>query len=139
MRNVHIDYHGPDQGFQAASLLAKDAAKDNQMKDPTIIAWHRSNRLGATPPYYDGANPETWWEKYGEGNGGRLEVSVGNDYQFIMMDARGFETVGDLPLRNLTDSDGNQYLCYTPIQGLDSAVPRQEACALLDGWLADQY
>ncbi len=64
---------------------------------------------------------------------------MGNDYQFIMMDARGFETVGDLPLRNLTDSDGNQYLCYTPIQGLDSAVPRQEACSLLDGWLADQY
>ncbi len=56
-----------------------------------------------------------------------------------MMDARGFETVGDLPLRNLTDSDGNQYVCYTPLQGRDSSVPRQEACTLLDGWLADQY
>lgn len=139
MRNVHIDYHGPDPGFQAASLLAKDAAKDNQMKDPTIMAWHRNSRLGATMPFYDGANPDTWWEKYGEGNGGRLEVSVGDDYQFIMMDARGFETVGDIPLRNLTDSDGNQYVCYTPLQGRDSSVPRQEACTLLDDWLADQY
>ncbi len=139
MRNVHIDYQGPDQGFQAASLLAKEAAKDNQMKDPTIIAWHRSGRLGETLPFYDGADPETWWEKYGEGNGGRLEVDVGDDYQFIMMDTRGFETVGDMPLRNLTDRDGNQYLCFTPLQGMDSSVPRQEACTLLDGWMADQY
>lgn len=140
MRNVHIDYHGPDRGFQAASLLAKDTAKENQMKDPTIISWHRSNRLGATPPYYDGANPETWWEKYGEGNGGGLEVSVGeDDYQFIMMDARGFETVGDIPLRNLTDRDGNPYLCLTPLQGRDSATPKPGACILLDGWAADQY
>ena len=139
MRNVHIDYRGPEYDFQAASLLAKDAAKANQMKDPTIIAWHRNSRLGATPPYYDGANPETWWAKYGEGNGGRLEVDVGEDYRFIMMDARGYETVGDLPLRNLTDRDGNPYLCYTPLQGRDSPVPRQEACILLDGWMADQY
>ena len=138
MRNIHIDYRGPDQGFQAASLLAKNAAKDDQMKDPTIIAWHQNSKLGNSP-YYEGANPETWWEKYGEGNGGRLEVSVGDDYQFIMMDARGYETVGELPLRNLTDSRGNQYLCYTPMQGRDSAVPKQDACMLLDGWLADQY
>ena len=78
-------------------------------------------------------------QKYGEGNGGRLEVSVGDDFQFIMMDARGYETLGEMPLRNLMDSEGNQYLCYTPLQGMDSAVPKKEACALLDGWLADQY
>lgn len=138
MRNVHVDYRSPDHGFQAASLLAKDAAMENKMKDPTILAWHRSSALGETP-HYEGANPETWWEKYGEGNGGRLEVSVGDDYQFIMMDARGYETVGEMPLRNLTDAAGNQYLCYTPIQGMKSSVPNQEACSLLDGWLADQY
>jgi hypothetical protein len=137
MRNVHIDYRGSDHGFQAASHLAKEVAKENKMQDPTIIAWHQDRKLGATP-YYEGADPETWWEKFGEGNGGKLEVSVGNDYQFIMMDARGYETVGDLPLRNLTDGQGNQYLCYAPIQGKDS-VPKKEACLLLDGWLADQY
>ena len=139
MRNVHIDYSGPDHGFMAASLLAMKAAKENQMKDPTIMAWHKSSKLGATPPYYEGANPETWWEKYGEGNGGRLEVSVADDFRFIMMDARGYETVGELPLRNLKDSEGNEYLCYTPIQGKESSVPTQEACLLLDGWMADQY
>lgn len=138
MRNVHIDYSGSLPGWQAASLLAIDAARENQMKDPTIMAWHQNSELGMTP-YYEGANPETWWEKFGEGNGGRLEVSVGDDYKFIMMDARSYETVGELPLRNLTDSEGNQYLCYTPIQGMESSVPKKEACALLDGWLADQY
>lgn len=138
MRNVHIDYSGSDHGFQAASLLAKDAAKESQMKDPTIVSWHQSGKQGEVP-YYDGANPETWWEKYGKGNGGSLEVSVGDDYTFIMMDARGYETLGEMPLRNLTDSEGNLYLCFTPIQGKDSSVPKQEACELLDGWLADQY
>lgn len=139
MRNIRIEYQGPGTGFQAASLLAKAAAQDSQMKDPTIIAWHQSSRVGATPPYYDGADPETWWEKYGEGNGGRLEVSVGDDYRFIMMDARGYETVGELPLRNLTDLAGNPYLCITPLQGMESSVPKESACILLDGWLADQY
>lgn len=140
MRNVHVDYHGPEHGFQAASLLAKAVAKENQMKDPTIMAWHRSGKSGEEmAPFYAGANPDTWWEKFGEGNGGRLEVDVGDDYQFILMDARGFETVGDMPLRNLTDHDGNQYLCYTPLQGMESSVPRQDACTLLDGWMADQY
>lgn len=85
MRNLHVDYRSPYHGFQAVSLLAKDAAMENKMKDPTILAWHRSSALGDTP-HYEGTNPETWCEKYGEGNGGRLEVSVG-DYQFIMMDA----------------------------------------------------
>ncbi len=56
-----------------------------------------------------------------------------------MMDARGYETLSEMPLRNLMDSEGNQYLCYTPIQGMDSSVLKQEACSLLDGWLADQY
>jgi hypothetical protein len=56
-----------------------------------------------------------------------------------MMDTRGFEIVGDMPLRNLTDRDGNPYLCYTPLQGMDSRVPKQEACTLLDGWMADQF
>ena len=46
------------------------------MKDPTLIAWHQSSSLGAPPPYCDGANPETWWDKHAVGNGGRLEVSV---------------------------------------------------------------
>lgn len=136
MRNVHIDYQGDALNFQSASLLAKGVARENQMQEPTIMSWHQQ---GDQTPYYDGADPDTWWEKYGEGNGGRLEVSIGDDFHFVMMDARAFETLGEMPLRNLEDDAGNQYLCYTPMLGKSSITPNPEACLPLDGWLADQF
>lgn len=139
MQNVHIDHEGTDLDFSSASRIATDAAKANQMKDPTIVSWHQQHSPQDALPYYDGANPETWWEKYGTGNGGKLEVSVGDEYQFIMMDAGGFERLGEMPLRNLSDSQGNQFLCYTPILGKGSSKPTAEACTQLDGWAADQF
>ncbi len=137
MRNVHIDYRGSPLDFQSASLLAIDIAREDHMQNPTIMAWHQHSR--SMPAYYEGANPDTWSEKYGEGNGGKLEISVGNDYQFVMMDARGYETLSDVPLRNLSDGHGNQYLCYISELAKDSRLPTLEACSLLDGWAADQY
>ncbi|MFA5081488.1 MAG: AF1514 family protein [Hydrogenophilaceae bacterium] len=138
MRNVQIKYPGAERNFESASLLALQVARENQMQDPTIMAWHQSSGQ-AMPPFYDGADPETWWAKYGAGNGGRLEVCVGEDYQFIMMDARGYEKLGEMPLRNLSDGQGNEYLCFTPMLGKDTDKPTLEACTHLDGWAADQY
>lgn len=138
MRNIHVDYQGAALNYQSASLLAKGVARENQMREPTIMSWHKQG-IQLMPPYFDGANPDTWWEKYGEGNGGRLEISVGDEYQFVLMDARGYETLGQMPLRNLTDARGNQYLCHTPLLGKLSNRPTLEACSLLDGWFADQY
>jgi len=137
MRNVHVDYPDADLDFQRASLMARDAACDSEMLDPTIISWHRSSDQDMSPTF-EGGNPNTWWEKYGEGNGGRLEVSVGDEYQFVLMDARGFETMGPLPLRNLTDAAGTEYLCLTPMLD-DTNQPRRDACSPLDDWAADQY
>lgn len=138
MKNLHVDYQGAPLNFQSASLLAKGIARQNQMQEPTIMAWHR-NSDQATPPVYDGADPDSWWAKYGAGNGGRLEVCVGDDFQFVMMDARGYETLGAMPLRNLSDAQGNEFLCYTPMLGQGVSKPTSEACTQLDGWLADQY
>jgi hypothetical protein len=138
MQNVHIDYRGADLDFQRASLLAKDIALENEMQQPTIMSWHKHSN-DSMAPYYDGANPDSWWEKYGEGNGGKLEVSVGDEYDFVMMDAQGYETLGRMPLRNLSDAAGTQYLCYTPILGPVTNKPNPDACIVLDGWLADQY
>ncbi len=135
MRNVHIDYTGKNLDYQHASALAREAAVAQQMQEPTIISWHQQH--GALP-YYDGANPDTWWEKYGEGNGGRLEISVGDEFAFVMMDTRAFERVGEVPLRNLTDAGGNQFMCWTPLLG-NSATPTTQACNPLDDWTADQY
>jgi hypothetical protein len=138
MRNLHIDYQGAALDFQSASILAKGVAKENQMQDPTIMAWHR-NGDEAMPPIYDGADPDSWWAKYGSGNGGKLEVCVGDDYQFIMMDARGYETLGEMPLRNVSDGHGNEYLCFTSHLGKDASQPSMDACTPLDGWLANQF
>lgn len=137
MKNVHVAYRGEDLDFRRASLLAKDAARESEMQYPTIVSWHRHSNQTMSP-YYDGANPDSWWEKYGEGNGGKLEVSVGGEYDFVLMDAQGYDILGRMPLRNLSDDSGNQYLCYAPILGPVTNTPSPEACTVLDGWLADQ-
>lgn len=138
MKNIHIDYQGSAPDFKCASQLAKDIALQSDMQEPTIVSWHQHSNQHMSP-YYDGANPDSWWEKYGAGNGGELEVSVGDEYEFVMMDSQDYETLGEMPLRNLSDASGNQYLCFTPILGRLSKKPTPEACMYLDGWLADQF
>jgi hypothetical protein len=138
MNNFHTEFRGPVTSFQAASVLALNVAKEHQMRDPTIMSWHRQSNREMSPAF-EGADPATWWEKYGEGNGGRMQVSVGEEYEFILMDTRAYETVGEAPLRNLSDSHGNPYLCLTPLIGKSTNTPNPEACTLLDGWAADQY
>ena len=108
MHNLHIDYRVDALSYQGASLLAKGIARQNQMAEPTIVAWRKHDSPDMSPAAYEGSDPETWWEKYGEGNGGRLEISVGDEYCFIMMDTRGYETVDELPLRNLSDARGRR-------------------------------
>ncbi|MBI5331003.1 MAG: AF1514 family protein [Betaproteobacteria bacterium] len=135
MTNLHIEFSGPPLNYQRASQLAREAAMAGPMREPTIMSWHHRD---ATMPYYDGANPETWWAKYGEGNGGRLEVSVGDDFRFVMMDTRAFDRVGEIPLRNLRDGVGHQYLCWTPMLA-GSTTPNMMACNPLGEWMADQF
>lgn len=138
MQTVHIDYPGAKPDFNGASQLARRIAMERNIREPTIVSWHQhSNRRVSS--YYDGANPDSWCEKYGEGNGGELEVKVGNEYDFVMTDSEGYETLGKLPLRNLSDGAGNHYLCYTPIQGMLDKKPSPDACTYLDEWTADQF
>lgn len=137
MRNVQIESPGKTLNFQSASELAKDVARENEVREPTIVSWHRRSDESMSP-FYEGANPDSWWEKYGKGNGGELEVSVGDEFQFVMTDSQGYETLGEFPLRNLSDEEGNPYLCFTPILGRVTNKPNQDACTYLDGWAADQ-
>lgn len=137
MQTVHIAYPGSDLTFAKASQLAKSAARENQMLDPAIIAWHQHSNH-AMSPSYDGANPASWWEKYGEGNGGGLEISVGDEFDFVMMDARGFDTIDQLPIRNLVAEDGQEYICLASLLG-DQCAPIESACVPIDEWAANQY
>ena len=131
MLNVHTEYQGEDHDFESASLLGKNVAKENQMLDPTIMAWHKGSGQHM-PALYDGADPETSRAKCGAGNGGKLEVNVGNDHQFIMVDTSGHEKLGEMPLRKLSDGQGDDYLCLTPLVGKKANSPTQEACTHLE-------
>lgn len=139
MRTIDIDDHGGTPDFARASQLARDTARQFQMQEPTIIAWHQhgDNRVSS---YYDGADPDTWPEKYGAGNGGELQVRVGYDFDFILMDAKGYETLGEVPLRSLSDAAGHEYLCYTPLLDETDAHPTSDACTELDDydWITNQ-
>jgi hypothetical protein len=137
MQNLHVDYSGSDLTYAKASLLAKHAAMENSMHSPAIIAWYQHSSQ-AMSPSYDGANPASWWEKYGEGNGGRMEVSVGEEFDFVLMDTQGFETVDQLPVRNLVAENGQEYICLSPMLG-DGCVSLEQACVPLDEWAANQY
>jgi hypothetical protein len=137
MKNVHIEDYGGRPDFRQASRLAREVALKYDLLQPTIVSWHQHSNQHLSP-YYEGANPDSWCEKYGEGNGGQLEVSVGDEFDFVMMDAQAYEQLGRMPLRNLSDGAGRQYLCFTPMLGVVTNTPSPDACTELDGWLADQ-
>lgn len=137
MINLHVDYPDQDLDYELASQLALTRAREGKMRQPAIMAWHQrsSHRFS---PAFEGGNETSWWAKYGQGQGGTLDVSVGDDYEFILMETGGFETVRALPLRNLRDEAGIEYICLTPMLD-DSGRPRRDACRPLDDWAADQY
>ena len=137
MKTVHVERRGERPDFREASRMAREIALQYAQQQPTIVSWHQHG-TGRMSPAYEGANPESWWEKYGAGNGGELEVRVADEFDFVLMDAKDYETLGRMPLRNLSDRSGHQYLCYTPMLGLETDTPTAEACTELDDWVADQ-
>jgi hypothetical protein len=136
MINAHVDFSGQHLDFHAASQMALARARTLNMKQPAIVSWHDLGSHGFSPGF-EGADEESWWAKYGAGNGGQADISVGADYEFIVMETGGFETVRGLPLRNLKDDQGIEYVCLSPMLD-DSGRPRKDACSPLDDWTADQ-
>ncbi len=136
MINVHLDYRGQALDFDSARRMALNQAKSHALEQPVIVSWHQRSRH-AFSPSFEGADEATWWEKYGAGNGGEMEVTVGDDFGFVMADAGGYETLEDIPLRTLRDDKGEQYLCFSPMLD-DTGKPRPDACVPLDDWLAKQ-
>lgn len=137
MHTISVTCPDSDLSYATASRLAREAASQHRMQDPTIVAWHHRSS-DAMSPAYQGANPDSWWEKFGEGNGGQLEIQVGDDYEFVMMDSLGYECHDKIPLRNLEDCDGREYICFAPMLG-GTCEPKREACVPLDEWTANQY
>ncbi len=137
MQTIQVAQDDAAISYQQASRLALSAARENQMQDPTIIAW-RQHGSNAASHLYEGADPATWWAKYGEGNGGNMDIKIGNSFDFILVDSQGYETIDQLPLRNIPGADGQEYICLTPLMG-GEATPNARACVPIDEWMADQY
>jgi hypothetical protein len=113
MKQIHIESTGP-MNYQAAIAIAmKQASYDGEMEEPVLVAWH--DRLHAMmSPTIAGADIDTRWRDYGESHCGCLEVSVGEDFEFIFADGGPFAGYGDFgpdPYVNLSDAYGHQYLC----------------------------
>jgi hypothetical protein len=137
MTQVHIDYSGHKLDFMTARRLALSQARSCDIEEPAVISWHqRSNHRFS--PGFSGADVDSWWSKYGEGNGGTAKIAIGDDFYFVIMETNQFEKVRGLPLRSLRDASGAEFICLLPMmKGQDR--PNTEACMPLDDWAADQY
>jgi hypothetical protein len=96
--------------IEAARDTAVRSARE-QLQDPVVLSW-RDDRRELIAPEIPGAATATRWEEYGEANGGRLRVDVGEDYHFILGEAADFLEPHSL-FTNVEDDQGNVYMCVT--------------------------
>lgn len=133
MRQAHISFTGIDLDYQVASNLAMSfAERDRDIIEPVVVAW-RDNLHGRMSPVVQDSDPTTGWHDYATSHGGKLEIDVNGEYEFIFGDSSAFDPYGPSPFINLHDSRGNEYLCQ--INALrDPHQPNKEACVALDEW-----
>jgi len=136
MKTAHINHTDNNLGFKAASALATMmAAKDSEIIDPFVVAW-RDKKTSLRSPVLEGCGTEASWHDYGVSHGGKLEVDVNSEYDFIFADASAFEPYGPSPYVNLHDMHGKEYLCQTSAlrDPHNPKSPSREACTALDEW-----
>jgi hypothetical protein len=133
MKSAHINYSGVNLDYKTASVLAASFAdKDRDIIDPVMVAWH-DRKASRMSPVIEGGNLDSRWHDYGESHGGKLEIDINGDYDFIFADSSAFEPYTPSPYINLQDKNGNEYLCQ--INALrDPHNPSKEACVVLDDW-----
>lgn len=136
MKTAHINHTGRDLDFKTASMLATlFADKDKDIIDPFVVAW-RDKKTSRMSPVLEGCAVETSWHDYGVSHGGKLEVDVNCEYDFIFADSSAFEPYGPSPYVNLRDKHGNEYLCQTNAlrDPHNPKNPSREACTAIDEW-----
>ena len=131
MKSAYINLSGMEIDYRKASAIAGSFANSDQdLIEPIMVAWHDKRRARMSP-VIEGGDVNTRWHDYGASHGGKLEVDVNGEYDFIFADSSAFESYETSPYINLHDKRGNEYLCQ--ISALrDPKNPSQEACVQLD-------
>lgn len=133
MKAAHINYAGMGLDYKMASVLAAALAnEDPNIIDPFMVAWH-DKKAATMSPTIEGADVDTRWHDYGESHGGRLEVDVNGEFDFIFADSSAYEPYGPSPYVNLHDKCGGEFLCQTNALA-NPHDPSKEACVPLDDW-----
>jgi hypothetical protein len=99
MKNINMNLVNLKADFSEARREAAYKAAEVLSK-PVIIAWKDDEKNRFAPEIPGGK----------ENMGGRLELTVGNNFHFIFTEAEDFEEP-DLNLTSIEESDGNTILC----------------------------
>ena len=131
MKDINVSLSGVEMDYGLASKMAATIAGALNGSEPVIVAWHDKIHARMSP-VIEGGDINTRWHDYGESHGGKLQVDINGDFDFIFADSSGFESLGPSPLVNVHDKAGNEYLCT--IDALrDPNNPTEEACVRLEG------
>lgn len=107
METINISAKNAASDFSEARRLAVSKAGEI-LSDPVIIAW-KDDKAHRFAPEIPGGKDDRWHD-YGESNGGRLELSVGDEFHFIFTEAKDFDAP-DLNLTSIDEEDGTTILC----------------------------
>lgn len=131
MRDINVNVSGVDVSYELARRVAATVAGATDGQEPIMVAWHDKPHSRMSPAI-EGGDIHTRWHDYGESHGGKLQVDINGDYDFIFADASSYESLGPSPLINVHDQAGNEYLCA--INALrDPKHPTEEACVRMEG------
>jgi hypothetical protein len=107
MKTMNVAVDNPSTDFSVARRQAVGKAGE-VLSDPVIIAW-KDDRTHRFAPEIPGGAADRWHD-YGESNGGKLELTVGDDFHFIFSEAADFDQP-DLNLSSISEADGTTILC----------------------------
>lgn len=107
MDTINVPVNNLNTDFSEARRRAVSKAGEI-LSDPVIIAW-KDDKADRFAPEIPGGKGDRWYD-YGESNGGKLELTVGDNFHFIFNEASDFEKP-DLNVSSIAEDDGSTILC----------------------------
>ncbi|MEN6584439.1 MAG: AF1514 family protein [Sulfuricella sp.] len=130
MQDINVSLSGIAMNYKMASQIAHAIAHEINGKEPIVVAWHDKPQARMSP-VIEGGDIHTRWHDYGASHGGKLEVDINGDYDFIFADPGEYESGFPSPYVSVHDAKGQEFLCQ--INALkDPQKPSEDACVKLD-------